>query len=521
MSVLDRLKIKTHKDPYFSKVGYEILNESALKRRVKVTVVVPVYNAIDYLKKTIDSVILQNIGFHNITLILVDDGSNDGSRDVLTEYSRLYENIVSVFLEKNTGTPAFPRNLGVHLSNSKYITFLDADDWFSHEGVKVLYDLLEETNVDYAVGKTIQVDSKEQTVIGRYESSQIRHNVSPFSIKHLFYHLGPRARMMKLDVIKKNRIKYPEMKFAEDKQFFIDVLLAVGEISTTTIPVYYLNRIDENNSLTKQTDALEKMDSNIAVLKYVLEKNLKPEQEKLIINRLIEFDSITRLFDRKHFVKSKNKDAYYKKFHTVMNIFKKYKRTYQFEDTIIKPISRIYFDLAMNQDYDTLEALADWSKNKGESYFIEKEGLPYKVACLKNGEKISIPIDVKAEICEEKQYDDQIELKISLKGHKIPKIQGLILQSRTHVEQSHLIEEGVRHTQDNYITVKLNPKNLEQIKLDGYAVFLRHSDYEKIRITKDTELGLQVKLAKNKLFMIYKTIRGNVGIKVIKEDKKK
>lgn len=110
MSVLDRLKNKSYKDPYFNKVGYEILNESALKRRAKVTVVVPVYNAIDFLKKTIDSVILQNIGFHNITLILVDDGSNDGSRDVLRVYSRLYENIVSVFLEKIQGHQHFKKS---------------------------------------------------------------------------------------------------------------------------------------------------------------------------------------------------------------------------------------------------------------------------------------------------------------------------------------------------------------------------------------------------------------------------
>lgn len=104
--------------------------------------------------------------------------------------------------------------------------------------------------------------------------------------------------------------------------------MAAGKISTTTVPIYYLNRIDENESLTKQTDVFEKMDSNISVLKHVLEKNLDPNQEKLIINRLIEFDSITRLFDRKHFVKSKNKKAYYDKFNKVMSIFKKYKRPY-------------------------------------------------------------------------------------------------------------------------------------------------------------------------------------------------
>ncbi|MEC0768053.1 glycosyltransferase family 2 protein [Bacillus atrophaeus] len=519
MSVLNRLMNKADRDPYFDKVDYEILNESALKQKTKVSVVVPVYNAMEYLKKTVDSVILQNIGFRNITLILVDDGSKDGSREVLREYSRLYENIVSVFLQKNTGTPAFPRNLGAHLSNSKYITFLDADDWLSCEGVKVLYDLLEETKVNYAVGKTIQVDSKQETVIGRYESSQIRHNVSPFSIKHLFYHLGPRARMMKLDIIKKNGIKYPEMKFAEDKQFFIDVILAAGEISTTTVPIYYLNRIDENESLTKQTDVFEKMDSNISVLKYVLEKNLDPNQEKLIINRLIEFDSITRLFDRKHFVKSKNKKAYYDKFNKVMSIFKKYKRPYLFEDTIIKPISRIYFDLAMNRDFETLEALADWSKNKGESYFIEKEGLPYKVARLKNGKEIQIPIQLQAAISDEKQSSDHIDLKITLKGHKIPEIQGLILQSRTHVEQSYLIEEGVQHNKDNSVTIKLDKQNLKQLKQDGYAVYLRHSDYEKKLISKETELNLQVEIEKNKQLLIYKTKNGNMGIKVIKETK--
>lgn len=100
MSVLNRLMNKADRDPYFDKVGYEILNESALKQKAKVSVVVPVYNAMEFLKKTVDSVILQNIGFHNITLILVDDGSKDGSREVLREYSRLYENIVSVFLQK-------------------------------------------------------------------------------------------------------------------------------------------------------------------------------------------------------------------------------------------------------------------------------------------------------------------------------------------------------------------------------------------------------------------------------------
>ncbi|WP_146738113.1 glycosyltransferase family 2 protein, partial [Bacillus tropicus] len=87
----------------------------------KVAVVVPVYNAEEYVRKTVDSVILQNIGFQHISLILVDDCSTDDSRNILTEYAELYENITVVFLKDNTGTPAYPRNLGIELANAKYI----------------------------------------------------------------------------------------------------------------------------------------------------------------------------------------------------------------------------------------------------------------------------------------------------------------------------------------------------------------------------------------------------------------
>lgn len=179
---------------YYNKVDYTVLNEKSLSTKTDVTVIVPVYNAIDFLEKTVDSVITQSIGFHNITLILVDDQSSDGSRQLIENYSRLYKNIVSVLLHENTGTPAFPRNLGAHLSNSTYLFYLDADDWLHREGLQTLYYLLEETGGTYAVGKTIQVDAKGETVIGRYESSKERREVSPFDIKHFFYHLGPRAR---------------------------------------------------------------------------------------------------------------------------------------------------------------------------------------------------------------------------------------------------------------------------------------------------------------------------------------
>lgn len=257
----------------YNEKGYYIKNSHALSHKNKLTVITPVYNAEKDLKKTIESVINQSIGFENIQYILVDDASTDLSRNLLLEYANEYKNIIVVYLAENTGTPAVPRNLGIELSTSEYITFLDSDDYLEFDGLETLYNILEETQDDYVVGKTIKVESGGSSIVGEHQSCKERRSVSPFSIPNMFQHLGPCARLMRTSVIKENNIKYPEMKFAEDKQFFIDILIHSKSISTTSKTIYYVNRLDENdNSLTTQTDVIQKMDSNIAVIKYVIQK---------------------------------------------------------------------------------------------------------------------------------------------------------------------------------------------------------------------------------------------------------
>ena len=69
----------------------------------KISVIIPVYNAEGTLKKTIDSVITQTFGFENIELIIVDDKSSDNSKIIINEYSKKFNNIKPIFLEKNSG----------------------------------------------------------------------------------------------------------------------------------------------------------------------------------------------------------------------------------------------------------------------------------------------------------------------------------------------------------------------------------------------------------------------------------
>ena len=90
-----------------------------------------------FIENTITSVIGQTIGFDRIEYILIDDCSTDCTKEILFRYANQYENIKIVSFDCNSGSPARPRNIGIELATSPYITFLDADDWLHPDGLRV------------------------------------------------------------------------------------------------------------------------------------------------------------------------------------------------------------------------------------------------------------------------------------------------------------------------------------------------------------------------------------------------
>ena len=91
---------------------------------MKISVIVPVYNAEKYLEKCIESVLAQT--YPNWELILVDDGSKDGSADIVDGYAARDTRIMAIHQE-NAG-PGMARNKGIRVAHGEYIVFLDSDD---------------------------------------------------------------------------------------------------------------------------------------------------------------------------------------------------------------------------------------------------------------------------------------------------------------------------------------------------------------------------------------------------------
>ena len=92
-----------------------------------VSIIIPVYNAEEYLDRCIQSIIAQR--YRDWSLILIDDGSSDNSRKICEQYASI-EPRISYLSQKNAGVSS-ARNRGLGLLRTEYFTFIDADDWIS------------------------------------------------------------------------------------------------------------------------------------------------------------------------------------------------------------------------------------------------------------------------------------------------------------------------------------------------------------------------------------------------------
>ena len=111
-----------------------------------VSIIMPVYNVAQYLKKCIDSIIAQS--FDAWELILVDDGSSDGSQTICDEYAAADARIQ--VLHKENGGVSSARNLGLEKKTGEYVLFLDADDWIEPQMLELLVNAAEQNQADIA-----------------------------------------------------------------------------------------------------------------------------------------------------------------------------------------------------------------------------------------------------------------------------------------------------------------------------------------------------------------------------------
>ena len=122
----------------------------------KVSIVVPVYNGIKYIDECISSILSQS--YKNIELIIVNDGSTDGSGNVCDAYAARDGRVVVIHSENKGQSNA--RNIGIDTSSGEFIFFADCDDCLDVDAIKVLVDVFNAHRVDVVVGNFSYLDGR-------------------------------------------------------------------------------------------------------------------------------------------------------------------------------------------------------------------------------------------------------------------------------------------------------------------------------------------------------------------------
>lgn len=133
-----------------------------LRNKEKVSIIVPVYNVEQYVKRCIESILNQT--YKNIEIILVNDGSTDASGEICERYAKENENII--YIEKENGGLSDARNVGLIHSTGDYICFVDSDDYIDNRYVEILLNGVSQDKSDIAVcnfEKVFDLGIKKQT----------------------------------------------------------------------------------------------------------------------------------------------------------------------------------------------------------------------------------------------------------------------------------------------------------------------------------------------------------------------
>lgn len=174
------------------------------ERTPRISVVVPVYNAMPYLTELLNSLEAQDLGKDAFELLAVDDGSTDFSGEILDVYCARNANF-HVIHQKNSGWPGKPRNVGVAASEADYVFFCDADDVLGPEALRRMLEFADDNNVDVLAPKMVGLGGRG------VQASLFRETVLDVPIRTMLRSLSPQ-KLVRRSLLVENRIRFHEDK---------------------------------------------------------------------------------------------------------------------------------------------------------------------------------------------------------------------------------------------------------------------------------------------------------------------
>ena len=225
---------------------------------MKVSVIIPVYNAEKYLGVCLESILIQTLQDYEV--IIVNDCSTDKSCAVVESYIEKFGGRLKIIsLTENTGSGAVPRNIGLKNARGKYVFFMDNDDFLIDDALETLYNFAEEYQAEvvymeryFSCGNELVPTklnaftwSNDKTLVEEptLKTENILERMEKFLKATLCW--APWAKFLRRDFLIENKIFLPKMTIADDVIWTFKLLCLAKKILIIPTPLYvYRTNVD-------------------------------------------------------------------------------------------------------------------------------------------------------------------------------------------------------------------------------------------------------------------------------------
>lgn len=211
------------------------------ERTMKLSIIVPVYQVRPYLERCLKSILSQT--FTDYEVILVDDGSTDGSQEICDIYANQYDQIRVI--HKSNGGLSSARNKGIDVASGEYIMFVDSDDMIHVRAAELEINYLEEKNADAFICPLKRFRNDEEidiySFIEKLDSISVVSGIEVekglFSIEHANKYISTCGKVLKRSLF--DDIRFPEAKLFEDEYTTYKLYYKCSKVVVVDTELYY------------------------------------------------------------------------------------------------------------------------------------------------------------------------------------------------------------------------------------------------------------------------------------------
>lgn len=257
---------------------------------MKISLIIPVYNVEKYLHKCFDSIVKQT--YKNLEVIIVNDGSTDGSDRIIEEYAEKYDNFRAFKIENRGQGGA--RNYGLSIATGEYICFLDSDDYISEDCIEKLADAVKKYDCDMVACNNYDV-TEDGTILNLYKNKfKNRCTNVEEEPEILFNRVSPWGKLFKKELFE--GVEFVTRKWYEDMRLTPKLCIRAKKIAYIDDALFfYVQRQGStmNNSQAKRN--LEIIEAFEDLRTFLKEEGLYGKFEKELKYMVIEHVAVATI----------------------------------------------------------------------------------------------------------------------------------------------------------------------------------------------------------------------------------